>query len=76
MTAQQINSQIREQLVNAGYNPQQVTMLMNMAQRMSRGQDVAVPPTSNLHAPDIERVRDVLIAIRRSPNSARRILAT
>ncbi len=76
MTMQQVNSQIREQLVSAGYNPQQASAILNMAQRMARGQDVHVPPQSNINVSDIERVRDVLGAIRQRPNSARRILAT
>jgi len=76
MTPQQINSQIQEQLAGAGYNQQQVTAIMDMARRMSRGQDVHVPARSNIDATDIEMVRDVLAAIRQRPNSARRILAT
>jgi hypothetical protein len=76
MTMQQVNSQIREQLATTGYNPQQVSAILDMAQRMARGQDVHVPPQGHFHVPDIERVRDVLGAIRQRPNSARRILAT
>ncbi|MFH1685434.1 MAG: hypothetical protein ABH983_03945 [Candidatus Micrarchaeota archaeon] len=76
MTIQQINSQIQEQLVNAGYNPQQATAILDMARRMSRGQDVRVPPQGRFHVPDIERVRNVLAAIRQRPDSSRRILAT
>lgn len=73
MTQQAFTMQIQQQLLDRGYSPDQARTLLDLATRMSQGQNVAVSQ-SWLDVNDLNRVAETLANGRANPGQRERLL--
>jgi hypothetical protein len=69
---QQVNQQVLQTLQQSGYSPSQARTLMNLANQMSRGQDVTVEQPW-LRGKDLDRTAQALHDARLNPEARRSI---